>query len=139
MTPMELLAAAGAVLTDKSAAGASGGWPRAVALLTRQALEKALSQFWGARAETAGLSRCTRKSQLMCLPFYLDARMAQQAAYSWAALSEACHYHPYELASTAGELTGWINAVGRIIQALDEKAPVPSELAYEHHSLRRSR
>jgi hypothetical protein len=139
VTPMELLAAARAVLADKSAAGAPGGWPRTVALLTRQALEKALSQFWEARPETAGLSRCTRKSQLMCLPFYLDARTAQQAAYSWAALSEACHYHAYELAPTAGELTDWINAVARIIEAFYEKAPVPSELAWADYSLRRSR
>ena len=44
MTPAELLDAARDVLADTSAATA--GWPRMVALLTRQALEEALSEFW---------------------------------------------------------------------------------------------
>lgn len=117
MTPAELLAAARALLADKVGATA-GGWPRMVALLTRQALEKALSQFWEACPKTAGLSRSTRKSQFACLPFYLDAGVARQAGYVWAALSDACHYHAYELAPTAGELSGWIDAVSGLTQLM---------------------
>ena len=125
MTPTELLAAARAALADKSAGAAEGGWPRMVALLTRQSLEKALSEFWAASPTTTGGGDCTRKSQLACLPFYLDARVAREAAYIWAALSDACHYHAYELAPTAAELAGWIDAVDRLIQSMREKAPVP--------------
>ena len=125
MTPTELLAAARAALADKSAGAAEGGWPRMVALLTRQSLEKALSEFWAASPRTSGLGDCTRKSQLACLPFYLDARAAREAAYIWAALSDACHYHAYELAPTAAELAGWIDAVDRLIQSMRAKAPVP--------------
>lgn len=118
MTPTELLAAARALLAAQTAATA-GGWPRMVALLTRQALETALSDFWEARPATAGLSRSTRKSQLACLPFYLHAG-ARQASYVWAALSEACHYHAYELAPTAGELTRWIDAVSGLTQSMTQ-------------------
>ena len=119
MTPAELLAAARALLADEAAATA-GGWPRMVALLTRQALETALSDFWEARSVTAGVSRSTRKSQLACLPFYLDAGIARQAGYVWAALSDACHYHAYELAPTAGELSGWIDAVSGLTQSMNQ-------------------
>ena len=125
MTPTELLAAARAALADKSAGAAEGGWPRMVALLTRQSLEKALSEFWAASPGTSGLGDCTRKSQLACLPFYLDARAAREAAYIWAALSDACHYHAYELAPTAAELAGWITAVDKLIRSMRQKAPVP--------------
>ena len=125
MTPTELLTAARAALADKSTGATGGGWPLMVALLTRQALEKTLSEFWAASPGTSGLCNCTRKSQLACLPFYLDARAAREAAYIWAALSDACHYHAYELAPTAAELAGWINAVDRLIQSMCEKAPVP--------------
>ena len=55
------------------------------------------------------------RSQLACLPTYLDGATAHQIAYVWAALSEACHYHAYELAPTAAELTGWIDAVDQLI------------------------
>lgn len=116
MTTGELLTAAREVLRAPSAT--VGGWPRMVALLTRQALEKALSEFWETRPVTAGLSGCSRKTQFTCLPFYFDARMAWEAAYVWAALSDACHYHAYELAPTAGELTGWLNAVARLAESM---------------------
>jgi len=125
MTPAELLAAARAALADKSAKATGGGWPRMVALLTRQALENALSEFWAASPGTSGLAGCTRKSQLACLPFYLEARAAREAGYIWAALSDACHYHAYELAPTAAELAGWINAVDGLIQSMRHQTPIP--------------
>jgi hypothetical protein len=110
MTPAELLAAARDI-QERPAAATAGLWPRAAALLARQALETALAELWESDSATTGLSRCTGRSQLACLPTYLDARTARQIAYVWAALSEACHYHAYELAPTAAELTGWFQAV----------------------------
>ncbi len=32
-----------------------------------------------------------------------------------AALSHACHYHPYELAPTAAELTGWLDQAAQTV------------------------
>lgn len=117
MTPADLLAAARGLL-ERPAPAEVGGWPRAVALLTRQALEGALEEFWKSGPATAGLSDCTRRTQLTCLPGYLEPRLAREASYVWAALSSACHYHPYDLAPTGAELSGWINAVATLIAAL---------------------
>jgi len=117
MNAADLLAAARQVL-DRPAAATVGVWPRAVALLTRQALEKALDEFWEATPATAGLSQCPRRSQFACLPSYLNADTAREIAYVWSALSEACHYHAYELAPTATELSGWINAVADLMASM---------------------
>jgi len=38
-------------------------------------------------------------------------------------LSSACHYHPYELAPTAAELTGWIDDVEALVAELGQAAP----------------
>jgi hypothetical protein len=39
------------------------------------------------------------RSQLLCLSDYLGQNAAARTAYLSAALSRACHYHSYELAS----------------------------------------
>jgi hypothetical protein len=117
MTPGELLAAARAMLDDHDQT-AVGAWPRAVAFLARQALEQALSDLWARTQATAGLSHCVMKTQLLCLPAYLEPRLARQTSYIWAALSSACHYHPYDLAPTASELSGWTTAVAGLIAAI---------------------
>jgi hypothetical protein len=98
-----------------------GAWPRAVALLTRQALEQALDGFWLATPATAGLANCSAKTQLICLPTYLEPRLAREISYAWAALSGACHYHAYELAPTASQLAGWIDAVSRLLAAVGQR------------------
>jgi hypothetical protein len=137
MTPAALLAAARGVLHESPAA-AAGGWPRMVAVLTRQALEQTLAEFWAAAPGTAGLRRCTYRTQFACLPFYLDAATAQQADYLWAALSEACHYHAYELAPTAAELTSWLDAASRLAETMragfhDRLRRAPSGLPIAGH------
>jgi hypothetical protein len=119
MTPRDLLTAARGTLERPSDATA-GLWPRAATFLTRQALEKAIDQLWEADPVTSGLSRCTRRSQLICLPTYLEPRTAHEITYVWAALSQACHYHPYELAPTATELSSWINAVDQLISVIND-------------------
>ncbi len=120
MTPADLLIAARDLL-ERPATASVGGWPRAVALLTRQAMETALEEFWKASPSTAGLCDCARKTQLICLPAYLDPRLAREAGYVWAALSSACHHHPYDLAPTAAELSGWIDAVATLLVGISGK------------------
>ena len=93
----------------------AGFWPRATALLTRQALEAALDDLWRRRAP--GLELCSARAQLLCLPSYLhgDEELAERVSYTWAALSRACHQHPYELSPTSSELLGWIATVEQLI------------------------
>jgi hypothetical protein len=117
MTAADLLAAARAMLEHHEHT-VVGGWPRAVALLTRQALEQALSDLWASGQATTGLSECTMRTQLICLPAYLEPRLARETSYIWAALSNACHYRAYDLAPTAAELSGWITAVASLIAAI---------------------
>jgi hypothetical protein len=114
MTPEELLAAARR-LVERPDAVTAGVWPRAAALLARQALEAAMAALWAARPRAAGLSECSMRSQLLCLTVYLDQDTATRAAYLFAALSRACHYHSYELAPTATELTRWLKETADLV------------------------
>lgn len=122
MTPADLLSAA-RDLVKRPAAANIGGWSRAVAILTRQALEQALDEFWTTKPATAGLCDCSMKTQLICLPAYLEPRLARQISYVWAALSNACHYHPYHLAPTSAELTDWMHAVHDLVVTVGESHP----------------
>jgi hypothetical protein len=102
----------------------AGLWPRTSALLARQALEQAVRLHWKALPDTADMASASMRSQLTCLHSYMDAATARQVTYTWAALSNACHYHPYELAPTAAELTGWLNDVERLITQITA-SPAP--------------
>ena len=101
-------------LLERSDDATRGLWPRAAALLGRQALEDAVSWVWLVRAP--GLEMCSMRAQLLCLSDYLDnEQVAEEAAHVYARLSWACHHHPYELAPTAIELRAWLEEVARLI------------------------
>lgn len=112
MEQRELLAMAHQLLAHRDARTA-GLWPRAAALLARQALEAALDDFWKTKNLDFG-AHTGRRQQLICLREYLDPTRAGEIAHAWAALSRACHHHPYELAPTAGELERWMETVGTL-------------------------
>jgi hypothetical protein len=44
--------------------------------------------------------------------------LPEPAAYLSAALSRVCHYHPYELAPTASELTRWLKETADLVALL---------------------
>jgi hypothetical protein len=117
VTPEELLAAA-CSLVERPDAATAGVWPRAAALLARQAIELGFAGLWAANPAAAALAGCPMRSQLLCLNAYLDQDVAARAAYLSAALSRACHYHPYELAPTAAELTRWLNEAAGLLPLL---------------------
>jgi hypothetical protein len=124
VTPADLLAAARDI-QERPAAATAGLWPRAAAFLARQALEAGLAQLWDSSPATAGLSRCTTRSQLACLPDVLDAPTARRVAYVWAALTAACHHHAYELAPTAAELTSWFEALDELLARISPPVEAP--------------
>jgi hypothetical protein len=92
--------------------GTRGLWPRTVALLARLALEQAIDELW--RHREPGLADCSMRAQLLCLPSYVDADTAGDAAATWSALSRAVHHHAYELAPSAVELRGWLESVRQV-------------------------
>ncbi len=95
---------------DSSGGAGPALWARCSALLTRQALETALDDFW--QQQAPDVEHASRHSQLLCLGSYLgDDQLAARVAHAWSSLSDACHYHSYGLAPTAGQLTGWIETV----------------------------
>jgi hypothetical protein len=115
MTPADLLGAARELIRRPDAATA-GLWPRAAALLGRQALEGALEDLW--RRKRLDLVESSARVQLLCLPTYLgDAALAARASHAWAALSHACHHRAYDLAPTATELTSWLDVVADVVAA----------------------
>jgi hypothetical protein len=107
MTPSETLAMAQQLL-ERADARTAGLWPRAAALLARQGLEASLDAFWTEKG--LKLSDCPTSAQLLCLREFVDKDLAGRLSHTWAALSRACHQHPYELAPSVSELARWIES-----------------------------
>ena len=114
MTSAEILERAIALLhhpTEETA----GLWPRATAVLARQALEVRLHEALSAKIQ--GIHEAPVRVQLLCLQSYLeDTETAHEVNLAWYALSEACHHLSYELPPTAPELEGLIDVVGRFVR-----------------------
>lgn len=114
-TPTELVMMARQLL-DRTSPDTAGLWPRAAALLARQALEQAVDQFWAERR--IPLDSLPTTQQLICLREYLgDDGLAGSVHHAWNALSRSCHQHPYELPPTSGELDRWIAIVSSFAEA----------------------
>lgn len=94
-----------------------GMWPRAAAILARQALEITLDQFW-LNAEP-GVENASARAQLSCLGKYIDPELANRIRYTWHGLSTACHHHAYELPPTASELNGWLSDIETLVQEVE--------------------
>ena len=91
-----------------------GIWPRAAAILARQALEIALDQFWSKVAP--GVENASARAQLICLAEYIDPQLASRIRYTWHGLSVACHHHAYELPPTAEELRSWLRDIESLLE-----------------------
>jgi hypothetical protein len=94
----------------------AGLWPRATAVLARQALERGLSEVLSAKVE--GIQGAPVRAQLLCLRIFLDdTATADEVNLAWWALSRACHHLSYELPPTAAELRVLIDVVDRFLEA----------------------
>jgi hypothetical protein len=114
-SPAELVAMARQLLARASPETA-GLWPRAAALLGRQALETSLDGYWASRRMP--LESCPTLQQLICLREYLDdEELAGRVHHAWNALSRACHHHPYDLPPSSAELLAWLETVERWLKA----------------------
>ena len=112
--PTALLRAAQVVI-DRRHSATRGVWPKAAALLGRQALETAISQRFPEIANASGRARN------LCLPTLLgDRELARDLIQSWGALSRATHYHAYDLSPTATELEHWLEPVARLIDQTND-------------------
>jgi hypothetical protein len=104
-------------LLHRPARATAGLWPRATALMIRQALEATLNEFWQTHAPE--VSQAATHAQLLCLRRYLgDEHLAGRVAWTWASLSRACHHHAYDMPPSSTELAGWIE----VVEEFGEKA-----------------
>ena len=116
---LELLELASGLLT-RQYVQRPGLWPRASALLVRQALEESLSSYWTLKG--IALQHCSTRAQLICLREYLrEGDLAARIAHTWAALSRACHHHPYELPPTVDEIRRWMEPVRTLHEVLTRR------------------
>jgi hypothetical protein len=114
MTSAEILERA-TVLLNHPTAETAGLWPRATAVLARQALEVGLREALSGKI--LGIQNAPVRVQLLCLQSYLeDTETAREVNLAWWALSRACHHLSYELPPTAPELEGLIEVVRRFVR-----------------------
>ena len=103
-------------LLERPTSETVGLWPRATAVLARQALERGLTEVLSARVD--GIQQASVRAQLLCLRIVLDdTATADEVTVAWWALSRACHHLSYELPPTAAELRAWIDVVDRFVAA----------------------
>ena len=119
MTSADLLREARALLDNPTKESISG-WPRAVALLARMAIETRLDAFWETRLPP--VKHLDMRAQLNCARIFLDPAIAGELSYAWYGLSRATHHRPYELDPTAEELRSLIAIVERANAAVAEAA-----------------
>lgn len=104
--------------------GPAGVWPRAAALLSRQALEEGLDRLW--ENDRPGMADTSRRTQMLCLGQVIeDEALAADVRAAWSSLSRACHHHHYELAPTAAELEGWIQQTEHLLASLEPASTAP--------------
>ena len=105
-------------LIRRDDAAAAGLWPRAAALLARQAIELALARLWASTAP--GLERTSARCQLLCAGTMLnDRELGGRVGAAWTLLSGACHHGVYELPPTASELNGALQTVWQLADATE--------------------
>jgi hypothetical protein len=103
-------------LLERPTSETVGLWPRATAVLARQALERGLTEVLSERV--GGIKQAPVRAQLLCLRIVLDdTATADEVNVAWWALSRACHHLSYELPPTAAELRAWIDVVDRFVEA----------------------
>ena len=94
MTPTELLALARSVVTEAPrAVGADR--TIAAALLTRQALEVAMNDWWALKLPA--MADTKDRAQQITLRFYAEPATADDAIWAWTRLSAICHHHAYAM------------------------------------------
>ena len=116
-----LLTAADGLLSEPDPAW-EGRWPRAVALLTRQALERSMEELY--HAKRPELMSASARAQLLCLPVWLSPDLAGRAAWTYSALSQACHHHAYDVAPTAIELATWLETTDELSRTVAERLAI---------------
>lgn len=112
-----LVSAARDLMRVDAAAGA-GLWPRAAALLGRQALELAMLRVW--QLSAPGMERTTFRCQLLCIGTMTnDPSLGGRVGAAWHTLSSACHHDAYDFPPDASELLTALESVWALADAAE--------------------
>lgn len=103
-------------LVSRPHAATAGLWPRAAAVLGRQALESAIKEFWKQRSFQ--MEGCSWHAQLLCLREFAPENLSREAIQAYHNLSRACHYLPYEIQPNKDELRDWLQSVRKVANGL---------------------
>lgn len=80
---------------------------RGAALLTRQAMERTLAEYWDATAPDVVHVTSMRASFLL-LNAHIEPPAPGRAYSTWSQLSHVCHYRPLDLPPSREQAMGWI-------------------------------
>ena len=109
MTPAERLDVAEGFLERPNSAMA-GLWPRACAVLIRQALEGAVREVL--RERLPGSQAASGRVQFLCLGRALgDRGKARELGYVWSRMSAVLHQGAGGMAPSEVQLRGWLDRV----------------------------
>lgn len=90
---------------------------RSAAIVTRQVLEEALVEYMEKKHDKI---RQPNFNAILVTLEYLsaeqDKEILRQVAWTWSALSNACHAHAYALEPTAAEVERWIEVVDKFLK-----------------------
>lgn len=114
MTPAERLAVAERLL-ERSGGALAGLWPRACAVLVRQALEGAVDRVL--REKVPGSQAANWRVKFLCLGRAIGEGKARELGYVWGRLSEVLHRGGGGLGASEVQLRGWVEKVRRVVGA----------------------
>lgn len=118
MTPSERLDVAQGLL-ERSGEAMAGLWPRACAVLVRQALEGAVDAVL--RERVPGGQAASWRVKFLCLGRAIgDEGKARELGYVWGRLSEVLHRGGGGLAASEVQLWGWVEVVRGVVDGEGE-------------------
>ncbi len=114
MTPAQRLDVAEALL-GRSGEAMAGVWPRACAVLIRQALEGAVKEVL--RVRLPGSQAANWRVQFLCLGRAIgDRGRARELGYAWVRMSAVLHGRGGGLGPSEVQLRGWLEGVRGVVE-----------------------
>jgi len=93
---------------------------RTACWMARLALERVVTDLLAAKGVSAPRARmASRLTALEVLYREDDPTISQRAEYAWSRLSNASHYHAFELTPSAAEVRGLVELTASLIQEVE--------------------
>lgn len=117
MSPATLLDYARLLCNDMTA-GRAFWTTRAAVVLTRQAMEGWLDEYWEVTAQAVCRVGSTR-ARFLLLEGQVPPPTPARAYATWSRLSQACHHYADDLPPSPSDVRAWVEDVAAFAAALD--------------------